>query len=116
MKFKSIILNSLLVASSIFGIANTAFAANITTISGEDGTVYQIDLDDLTEATTKEGWRHVTFWLSTAADPSKHQAIASCDPYQLKSEDYDVDWLPDSTQSYPEDTVLGAIARTVCGG
>jgi hypothetical protein len=55
MNFKSIILNSLLIASSVFGIVNTAFAANITTINGEDGTVYQIDLDDLTEAKTEDG-------------------------------------------------------------
>jgi ABC-type Fe3+ transport system substrate-binding protein len=115
MNFKSIMLNSLLIASSVFGIANTAFAANVTTINGEDGTVYQIDLDDLTEAKTEEGRRHVIFWLSTATDPNKHKAIASCDPYQLKSEDYNLDWLPDSSQSYPEDTVSGAIARTVCG-
>ncbi len=120
MSFKSLFLSFLLIVSSILGIVSKASAENFITVNGEDGTVYQIDLDDRVEGKSPTGWRHVEFYLSTEGDDKKHQAIASCSPYQLKSEYYNLDWLDDradgSQEDAAEDTVAGAIARVACGG
>jgi hypothetical protein len=115
MSFKSLLLNALLITSSTLGIASTASAENFVTVNGDNGTVYQIDLDSRQEAKTAQGWRHVEFYLSTEGDDTKHKAIASCEPYQLKSKYYNLDWLDDRTQGYAEDTIPGAIARLACG-
>lgn len=87
---KHIVISSLLVTSSILGIVPQASAENLVTaaIDGSTGLVYQVDLDNRTEYQTKSGWRHVRFWLSTKGDPKKHQAIAACAPYDLKSTYY----------------------------
>jgi hypothetical protein len=120
MSFKSLLLSSVLIASSILGIANQASAENFATVNGDDGTVYQIDLDSREEGKSSTDWRHVQFYLSTEGDENKHKAIASCEPYQLKSEYYQLDWLDDRADGTPEDaaedTVAGAIARVACGG
>jgi hypothetical protein len=119
MSFKSLLLSSVLIASSILGIANKAAAENFATVNGADGTVYQIDLDSREESVSSTGWRHVKFYLSTESDDNKHKAIASCEPYQLKSEYYNLDWLENradgSAEDAAEDTVAGAIARVACG-
>jgi hypothetical protein len=120
MSFKSLLLSSLLIVPSILGNANKASAENLATVNGDDGTVYQIDLDSRKESVSPTGWRHVQFYLSTESDENKHKAIASCEPYQLKSEYYNLDWLDDradgSHEDAAEDTVVGAIARVACGG
>jgi hypothetical protein len=111
---KYIILNSLLVASSILGIADTASAERlVTAITTTSGRVYQVDLDDRSEYYTKSGWRHVKFWLSTKGDIKKHRAIASCAPYDIKSDYYDFDWRPNGG-GYAKGTVAGDVARVAC--
>jgi hypothetical protein len=115
MSLKSFLLNSLFITSSIMGTAGIASAENLVPLTAEDGTVYQIDLDDRVEVESPSSSRNIKFWLSTEGDDIKHEAIASCEPYQLKSEFYDLDWLDDSEQSYSEDSVPGAIARLACG-
>ena len=120
MSFKSLLFSSLLIVSSILSVASKVVAENFATVNGDDGTVYQIDLDDRVEGKSSTGWRHVQFYLSTEGDDKKHKAIASCEPYQLKSEYYNLDWLDDradgSQEDAAEDTVAGAIARVACGG
>jgi hypothetical protein len=111
---KSVILNSLLVAASVLGIASTASAESFRTVKADDGTLYQIDMDGRTEYTTDAGWRHVQFWLSTKGDPNKHRSTVSCQPYQIKSEFYNFDWLPNGG-GYPAGSVGGEIARAACG-
>jgi hypothetical protein len=114
MQLKSLILNSLLIASSILGIANAASAERLKTVIDEtSGTVYEVDLDGRTEYTSDVGWRHVEFWLSTRGDTKKHHSIASCAPYQVKSEYYNFDWLPNGG-GYPKGSVGGEIARLAC--
>jgi len=110
---KYVFLNCLLVASSILGIAGTASAERLVPVATENGRVYQVDLDDRREAKTDAGWRHVYFWLSTKGDVNKYPAIASCSPYDLKSDYYGFDWLPNGG-GYPEGTVAGTIARVAC--
>ncbi len=110
---KYVLLNCLLVASSILGIAGTASAEKLVPVSTKDGTVYQVDLDNRREYKTNSGWRHVEFWLTTQGDPKKHPATASCSPYDLKADYYNIDWLP-SGGGYPEGTVIGTIARIAC--
>jgi hypothetical protein len=114
MLLKPILLQSLLIASSILGIASQASAENLAFINTDDGTVYQIDLDERTKGVTPEGLKYVEFYLSTATDAEKHRSLASCAPYDLKSEDYNFDWLPNNEEQ-PEETVPGKIARLVCG-
>lgn len=83
---KYLIINSLLVASSILGIAGTASAERlVTAVTDTNGTAYQVDLDNRSEYQTDSGWRHVDFWLSTVGDVKKHPATASCAPYQVQS-------------------------------
>jgi hypothetical protein len=110
---KSSILNCVSIACVVFGIAGTANAESFRTVSADDGTVYQIDLDTRTEYTTDAGWRHVQFWLSTKGDPNKHRSTASCQPYQVQSEFYNFNWLPDGG-GYPAGSVGGEIARVAC--
>ncbi len=109
------VITSLFVASSILGIASTASAENLVTVAvnESEGIVYQIDLDNRSEYKTNSGWRHVKFWLSTKGDPRKHEAIAACAPYDLKSPYYGWDWLPNGG-GYPEGTIAGNIARAAC--
>ncbi|NJN10563.1 MAG: hypothetical protein HC836_30085 [Richelia sp. RM2_1_2] len=74
---KNVILNSLIVASSILGIAHTVSAESlVNAVIDPNGTVYQVDLDNRSEYYTDSGWRHVKFWLSTKGDVKKHSAIA----------------------------------------
>jgi hypothetical protein len=61
MSFKSLLLSSVLIAFSILGIASKASAENFATVNGDDGTVYQIDLDSREESKSSTGWRHVQF-------------------------------------------------------
>lgn len=112
---KCIIASSLLVASSILGISQTASAERIVTAAVADSTgiVYQVDLDNRSEYYTEAGWRHVVFWLSTQGDVKKHPATASCSPYQVKADYYGFNWLPNGG-GYPEGTVAGNIARVAC--
>jgi hypothetical protein len=114
MSFKSSLFDSLIIATAVLGIPSIAAAENIATVRADSGIVYQVDLDDRTETTTDAGWRHVSFWLSTTADTKKYRAIASCNPYQVKSDAYDLDWLPNGG-GYPAGTVAGEIARVACG-
>jgi hypothetical protein len=110
---KSLILNSLLITASIFGFASTASAESLVSVTSDSGTVYLIDLDNRTEYTTDAGWRHVRFWLTTKGEGKKYWSVASCQPYQIKSEHYNFDWLPDGG-GYPEGTVGGEISRAAC--
>ncbi|BAY64691.1 hypothetical protein NIES22_47910 [Calothrix brevissima NIES-22] len=111
---KYILINFCLIISSILGIAGQASAERLVTAAVDsDGRVYQVDLDERSEYETDSGWRHVTFWLSTKGDIKKHSAIASCSPYDVKSEYYDFEWLS-SGGGYPEGTVAGDIARVAC--
>ncbi|MBE9213034.1 hypothetical protein IQ247_10170 [Plectonema cf. radiosum LEGE 06105] len=111
---KYVILNSFIVASSILGIAHTVSAESlVNAVTDPNGTVYQVDLDNRSEYYTDSGWRHVKFWLSTKGDVKKHSAIASCSPYDIKSEYYEFDWRPNGG-GYPEGTVAGNIARVAC--
>jgi hypothetical protein len=114
MSFKSYLFGSLSIAAAVLGIPSIAAAESIATVNADSGIVYQVDLDDRTETTTDAGWRHVSFWLSTTADAKKYRAIASCNPYQVKSDAYDLDWLPNGG-GYPPGTVAGEIARLACG-
>jgi hypothetical protein len=111
---RHIVISSLFVASTVLGIASTASAENLVTAAVDDsGTVYQVDLDSRSEYESTSGWRHVKFWLSTKGDPKKHSAIASCSPYDIQSEYYEWDWLPNGG-GYPEGTIVGNIARVAC--
>ena len=112
---KSIVISSLLVASSILGIARTASAENLVTaaVDSSRGAIYQVDLDSRSFYVSEAGWRHVKFYLSTVGDPKKHSAIAACQPYDLKSPYYGWDWLPNGG-GYPQGTVVGDIARIAC--
>ncbi len=113
MSFKSDLFGSLSIATAVLGLPNIAAAENIYAVRADNGIVYQVDLDDRLESTTDSGWRHVSFWLSTTADAKKYRAIASCNPYQVKSDAYDMDWLPNGG-GYPVGTVAGEIARLAC--
>jgi hypothetical protein len=113
MSFKSCLFDSLVIIAAIVSIPSIAAAESIATVRADNGIVYQVDLDDRLETTTDDGWRHVAFWLSTEADAKKYRAIASCNPYQVKSDVYDMDWLPNGG-GYPEGTVAGNIARIAC--
>lgn len=112
---KHIVISSLLVASSILGVARTASAENLVTaaVDTSRGLVYQVDLDNRSESQTDTGWRHVKFWISTKGDPKKHPAIAACAPYDLKAPYYGWDWLPNGG-GYPTGTIAGNIARVAC--
>jgi hypothetical protein len=114
MSFKSYLFGSLSIATVVLGIPSIAAAENIYTVRADNGIVYQVDLDDRLEDFTDAGWRHVYFWLSTTADSKKYRAIASCNPYQVKSDVYDLDWLPNGG-GYSAGTVAGEIARLACG-
>jgi hypothetical protein len=114
MSFKSYLFGSLSIATAVLGLPNIAAAENIYAVRADNGVVYQVDLDDRLEDTTDAGWRHVYFWLSTTGDAKKYRAIASCNPYQVKSDAYDMDWLPNGG-GYPPGTVAGEIARLACG-
>jgi hypothetical protein len=114
MSFKSYLFGSLSIATVVLGIPSIAAAENIYTVRADNGIVYQVDLDDRLEANTESGLRLVSFWLSTTADAKKYRAIASCNPYQVKSDEYDMDWLPNGG-SYLPGTVAGEIARLTCG-
>ena len=111
---KSFVLNSLIIAAATLGIASAASAENFTSVRADDGTVYMIDLDDRTEYTTKAGWRHVQFWLTTRGERRTHRSTASCVPYQVESEFYNLRWLPNGG-GYAAGTVSGEIARAACG-
>ena len=110
---KSSILNYLSIACVVLGTAGAASAESFRTVNADDGTVYQIDLDTRSEYTTDSGWRHVQFWLSTKGDRNKHRSTASCQPYQVQSEFYNFNWLPDGG-GYPAGSVGGEIARVAC--
>lgn len=113
MSFKSYLFGALSIATVVLGIPSIAAAENIYTVHADNGTIYQVDLDDRLEA-TESGLRLVAFWLSTTADAKKYRAVASCNPYQVKSDEYDLDWLPNGG-SYRPGTVAGEIARLACG-
>lgn len=115
MSFKSYLFGALSIATAILAIPSIAAAESIATVRADNGIVYQVDLDDRLEDFTDSGWRHVSFWLSTTADAQKYRAIASCNPYQVKSDAYDLDWLPNGG-GYPRGTVAGEIARLACDG
>lgn len=112
---KHIAVSSLFIASSIVVVVRNAYAENLIPAAVDEsrGLVYQVDLDDRSEYETTSGWRHVKFWLTTKGDPKKHQSVASCAPYDLKSEYYGWDWLPNGG-GYPEGTIAGSIARVAC--
>jgi hypothetical protein len=112
MSFKSYLFGALSIATAVLTIPTIAAAESIATVRADNGIVYQIDLDDRLE-TTEDGWRFVSFWLSTTADAKKYRAIASCNPYQVKSDAYDLDWRTDG-RSYVRGTVAGEIARLAC--
>jgi hypothetical protein len=113
MLFKSFALKSLLIATSILGIASTASAENLTTVDTGEGIVFQIDLDERRFVKSVTGLKHVEFWLSIEGDEKKHRAMASCNPYDLQVEDYNIEWRSDN-EGYPEGTVAGNIARVAC--
>jgi hypothetical protein len=115
MSFKSNLFGALSIATAILAIPNIATAESIATVRADNGIVYQVDLDDRLEDFTDAGWRHVSFWLSTTGDAKKYRAIASCNPYQVKSDAYDMDWLTNGG-GYPAGTVAGEIARLACDG
>ncbi|WP_310487992.1 hypothetical protein [Chamaesiphon sp. VAR_69_metabat_338] len=112
MSFKSYLFGSLSIATVVLGLPSIAAAESIATVRADNGVVYQIDLDDRLE-TTEDGWRFVSFWLSTTADSKKYRSIASCNPYQVKSDAYELDWLPNGG-GYPRGTLAGEIARLAC--
>jgi hypothetical protein len=113
MSFKSYLFGSLSIATAVLGIPSIAAAENIYAVRAESGIVYQVDLDDRLEVNMESGLRLITFWLSTTADAKKYRAVASCNPYQVKSDEYDLDWSPNSG-SYLPGTVAGEIARLAC--
>jgi hypothetical protein len=112
---KHIAISSLFVASSIMTVVHKAHAENLVTgaVDESNGVVYQVDLDDRSEYETGSGWRHVRFWLATKGDPKKHRSVASCAPYDVKSEYYGWNWRPNGG-GYPEGTIAGNIARVAC--
>lgn len=115
MSFKSRLFDTVIIAAAVLGIPSIAASETIAIVRADNGIVYQVDLDDRLETTTDEGWRLVAFWLSTTVDAKKYRAIASCNPYQVKSDVYDLDWLPNGG-GYPRGTVAGEIARLACDG
>jgi hypothetical protein len=111
--FKHLFISSLTLLS-IFGSTSAASAENLQSVTdSKTNIVYQVDLDDRTEYTTGAGWRHVEFLLSTNGDTYKHRAIAACSPYQIKSEYYNLDWLP-TDGGYPPGSVGEGIAKLAC--
>ena len=76
------------------------------------GTIYTVDVDSLYIYKGDHGVTQVDFKLSTVGDDYWHDATASCNPYDVKSEYYNWSWS--GTRSYPAGTIAGDIARAVC--
>lgn len=114
MSLKSFMFSSLSIASLVLGVASTASAEYLVPVYADNGTVYQIDLDNRKADTTSTGWRHVSFWLSTRGETNKYRAIASCAPYDLQAPHYNIYWRPNGG-GYPTGTVAGDISRVACG-
>ncbi|MDG2990959.1 hypothetical protein L3556_08470 [Candidatus Synechococcus calcipolaris G9] len=77
-----------------------------------NGRVYTADMDSREFYQNSNGVTQVDFSLSTEGDGYWHDATASCNPYDVKSEFYGWDWS--GTRSYAAGTVGGDIARAVC--
>lgn len=112
---KYVVVSSLLAMSSILATTSNAYAERMVTAAVDEssGFIYRVDLDERSEYETDAGWRHVRFWLNTKGDPYKHSAIASCTPYDVKSEYYGWDWRPKGG-GYSAGTLAGDIARVAC--
>jgi hypothetical protein len=112
---KRFLIGTLLVASSVIGLAPTAAAENWASVvtSDFDGRVYQIDLEGRQEYISKTGWRHVSFKISSDQDRHWHAAMAACNPFQLYVPDYKWDWEIGYTSDSAY-TVAGALARAAC--
>jgi hypothetical protein len=82
-------------------------------ISDFDGKAYKIEIDTRRAYTSKTGWRHVVFKISSEEDNYWHPAIAACDPYQVYVPDYNWGWAAGNT-SLSAYTVLGTLARAAC--
>jgi hypothetical protein len=82
-------------------------------ISDFDGKAYKIEIDTRRAYTSKTGWRHVVFKISSDEDNYWHPAIAACDPYQINVPDYNWGWAVGST-SLSAYTVSGTLARAAC--
>jgi hypothetical protein len=112
---KGILVGSLLVATSLFGIAPIVLAENWTsvTVSEFDGKTYLIDLDSRSQYTSETGWKHVIFRIYTDQETYSHKAVAACEPYQVSVPDYGWNW-PTDKNSYSVYTVGGKLARAAC--
>lgn len=112
---RQILISAVLAACSIPVVAAVATASNWkNVVANNDSVTYRIDLDSRTTRFSKTGWRHVYFTIANTQDGDVHQAIASCDPYQVSSPDYGWEWLPDDNDGYSPETVGGQIARAAC--
>jgi hypothetical protein len=116
MSLKSYLFGFLSISTAIFAIPSIAVAEKIATVHDRDsGVFFQVYLDDRIETTTTAaGRRQVSFWLGATADTKKSRAIASCNPYQVESDAYDM-YLSPNGGGYPASTVIGKIARLACG-
>ncbi len=113
---RKIFLTCGVILATTFPSVNLAQAQDLVNAARkDDGTVYQVDLDNREEYYSSEGLRHVRFWLSTRGDSRKYPAVASCRPYDVKSPYYGWNWLPDGV-GLSSGTIGGRIARVACNG
>ncbi|AFY60435.1 hypothetical protein [Synechococcus sp. PCC 6312] len=105
-----------LVLLPVVTVAVTALPAwaerEVRVANNGKGTIYTVDMDSLSVYVGNQGVKQVNFKLSTVGDEYWHDATASCNPYDVKSEFYNWSWS--GTRSYPAGTIAGDIARAVC--
>jgi hypothetical protein len=82
-------------------------------VSDFDGKAYKIEIDTRQTYTSKMGWRHVVFKISSDDDGYWHPAIAACNPYQIYVPDYNWGW-PADNRNFSAYTVSGTLARAAC--